>query len=501
VILAPRQSAYIQDAIALLAGLALPFAFAPFQWFPIAVISPALLFLTWRNNPPWRAFWRGWLYGMGMFGVGVYWLHISIYQFGGLKLPVALLLTYLLVAYLACYPAVAGYVARRFFSVGEALWLLAVVPATWTLVEWLRGWILTGFPWLNLGYSQIDAPLASLAPLVGVYGVSWAVALSAGLLAYAFCGGLRQCAYPLSAIVLLWAGAFLLGRVSWTEPTGETVKVALLQGNVTQQMKWLPEERQQTIRLYQALTKKFWGEDLIIWPEAAIPAFYHSVTPVIESLQSKARLDGTDLLIGIPVLDPDGARYYNSVVAIGGHAGAYHKQHLVPFGEFMPLGKWLQRLADLLAIPMSGFSAGPANQPLLRVAGHHVGVSICYEIIFGEEIIRALPDADFLVNVSNDGWFGDSLGPHQHFQMARMRALETGRYVLRATNTGITAVIDAKGEVLARSPQFKIHTLVADIRIYDGWTLYARMGNTPVIVAFFLMLGLAAWLGRHSSAR
>ncbi len=435
-----------------------------------------------------------------MFGVGVYWLHISIYQFGGLNLPFALLLTYLLVAYLACYPAIVGYVTKRLSGASEAVCLLVVVPATWALVEWLRGWILTGFPWLNLGYSQIDAPLAALAPLVGVYGVSWAVAVSAGLLAYAMCRSLRQCVYPLSALALIWGGAFLLGRISWTEPTGETLNVALLQGNIAQQLKWQPEELRRTIRLYQALTDTYWGEDLIIWPEAAIPAFYDSAMPVIVALQSQARLNGTDLLIGIPFADPDGLRYYNSVVAIGSHPGVYHKRHLVPFGEYTPLRQWLQRLAEALAIPLSSFSAGPVNQPLLRSAGHLVSVSICYEIIFGEEIIKALPEAAFLVNVSNDAWFGDSIGPRQHFEMARMRALEAGRYLLRATNTGVTAVVNEQGAVLARAPQFKTDSLLADVGLYEGLTPYARTGNVAFVLAAFLVLGLAV-LGHRTSLR
>ncbi|HZB99821.1 MAG TPA: apolipoprotein N-acyltransferase, partial [Gammaproteobacteria bacterium] len=321
------------------------------------------------------------------------------------------------------------------------------------------------------------------------------VVLSAGTLCYAW-------AYPqrlrcLVLLVPLWGGAWLANRIAWTESSStEPIEVALIQGNIPQALKWLPAKYQATLDRYLALSAPHWGIDLMIWPETAIPAFYHPAQPLIQALQAQVESTGTDMLIGVPSMGESDKTYYNSVVRIGSTAGFYHKRHLVPFGEYMPLQPIVGRLLNFLEIPMADFSAGSDAQSLLRVADQPVGISICYEDAFGEEVIDTLPHATLLVNVSNDAWFGDSIAPHQHLEMARMRALETGRYLLRATNTGISAVIDRRGTTIARSPQFEAHALIAQATPYQGATPYVRFGNAPVIVALIFMLGLGATLER-----
>ena len=490
---AVARSAWLGDLLALTAGAAATLAFAPFEWFPLAIAALSVLFFLWRDGSPKRAAWRGWLYGLGLFGSGASWVHISINQFGGVGLPLAASITVLFVAALAVFPALAGWLAKRLFlpSTGMALPLL-VFPAVWVLTEWLRGWLFTGFPWLQVGYSQIGAPLSGLAPVVGVLGVSWALALTSGSIAYLFHRP-RRWPLALGAIVAFWLGAWLVGTIEWSRPAGAVLRASLLQGNVSQTLKWDPQQRGPTMELYARLTRSHWDSDLIVWPETALPAFYHEVADgFLAQLAEEARKNRTDLLIGMPVQDPESRRYYNSTVAIGKETAMYHKRHLAPFGEYLPLKALLAGAMDFLQIPMSDFSAGADDQPNLSAAGYRVGVSICYEDAFGEEVSDALPDAHLLVNQSNDAWFGDSLAPHQHLEIARMRALENGRYLLRATNNGVSAVIDSAGRVLAKSPQFETHVLTQDVAPLTGATPYARFGDLPVVSAAMFILAILA---------
>ena len=485
------------DTLSLLAGALLPLAFAPLGLFPLALVALVLLFSVWIEVSPRRALWRGWLFGVGQFGVGVSWVYVAIHDFGYAGIFLASFLTALFVALLALFPAALGYCVTRFFPVAEQateqkkilLILLTAWPAAWTFVEWLRGWLFTGFPWLNAGYSQIDAPLAGLAPLVGVYGVSWAVAFSAGLLLTLWLAGKKQKMAALAALTALWVGAALLGQVQWTHAQGKPLRVALVQGNIPQEIKWQPEQAQRTLDLYLDLTRRHWGSDLIVWPEAALPLFYHQVADnYLAGLQGEARAHHTDMLIGISVLERESKRYYNSMLSLGSSSGFYYKRHLVPFGDYLPFDDWLRGVIGFFDLPMSGYSAGPAGQPLLEAAGYKIGVSICYEDVFGEEIIQALPQAALLVNGTNNAWYGDSFAPHQALQMSRMRALETGRYMLRATTNGISAIIDEQGKVLARSPQFETHVVTGNAQPMAGTTPYVRWGNYVVIIALLLAL-------------
>lgn len=491
---------YPRSLLCLMIGALMPLAYAPFNIFFIAIICPAILLLTWIDSSPRHAFRYGYMFGLGMFGFGVYWLHISINIFGGVNIIGAILITALLVAFLSLYPAMVGYIGRRWFGKNDAVFLLIAAPALWVLAEWTRAWFLTGFPWLNLGYSQTESILSGLAPVSGVYGVSWLTVFMAALLACLYRYKRRWWLANVVAITLLSIGSWSLTQIHWTQAKKDNIAIALIQAAIPQELKWRPELRQQSLELYMELSEPYWGNDLIIWPETAIVAYSYRVPDFIEKLNKLTVKHHTTFLSGIPSKELEAKTYFNSVMMLAdGEISWYHKQHLVPFGEYLPLKVLLGVLLDFLQIPMSDFSPGQQATPLLLSEDLSIGVSICYEDTFGEEVIKALPEATVLVNVSNDAWFGDSLAPHQHLQMARMRALESGRYMLRATNTGISAVINEKGKVVKQSPQFEPTALSTRITLFEGSTPYARWGNIPVVITALFLLALLVLIRRHSA--
>jgi len=482
------------DILALVGGLLVPFAFAPYKMAPIVILSMCALLLAWHECSSKRAFFRGWLFGLAMFGFGVSWIHISMHRFGGVAEPLSIFLTVLFVAFLALFPALTGYLAKRFFT-GQAkhtgIFFLLTIPALWTVVEWIRGMIFTGFPWLSLGYSQIDMPLSGAAPILGVFGISYLLVLTSGLLVYAYTNPLQNYQKPLLAIAAIWVIPGLLNLVSWTQPEGDPITISIVQGNVTQDKKWLPEQRVPTLNLYAKLSRENWSSDVIIWPETAVPTFYHLAKPFLKSLAQEARLNGSELLVGLPIYNEYSKTYYNSMVSLGRDEGFYEKRHLVPFGEYFPFPSFFNPITAYFNIPMSDFSPGDPEASIVKVAGINVGISICYEDAFGEEIAYSLPDAKLLINASNDAWFGDSIAPHQHLEIARMRAVETGRYLVRSTNTGVSAFIDDKGDIISTSPQFKTHVLTEKVQPMSGMTFYAIFTNMPIVIASIALLCIA----------
>jgi len=465
----------------LLAGAAAVTAFAPFGWFPIAILSLAILFNQWLLDTPGLAFRHGFLFGAGFFGAGISWVFISIKVYGNVAAPVATFITLGLIAFLSLYPALLGYFLLRYFRSLAFASLLVALPAGWAISEWLRGWVFSGFPWLTMGSSQIDGPLGGYAPLLGVFGTSLTVALSAALLVAVIRGWYRLPGVVL--LLLLWGGGQLLNNIQWTAPRGDALQVALVQGNISQDDKWAPENLLSTFTRYSELTFAETDVDLVVWPETAIPAFFDQVEDsFIAYLETELANNDISLLTGIPVLEKQNWEYFNAIISLGGEQAFYYKQHLVPYGEYLPLRWLIGNTLDALAVPNADFSSGGASQTLLQAAGYPVSSSICYEVVFGEQIIRDLPEAAMLVNISNDAWFGDSLAPHQHLEMARLRAKETGRPMLRATNTGISAIIDHRGAIVEQSRQFEIAVVKGAVLPMQGATPYVTTGNTPVVL-------------------
>jgi apolipoprotein N-acyltransferase len=472
----------------LLLGAVSVFGFAPFYFFPLPLLALAGAIWLWhRESSPRLAALHGFLFGWGFFLAGVSWVYVSLHQFGGMPAVLAGVATALFCAYLALYPALAAWLIVKLRS-GHPVLDSLVAASAWTMAEWLRGWLFTGFPWLALGYSQSPpSPLAGFAPLVGGYGLSFIAALLAATLALSvgrrrpmlWAGGL------IFAVVVLGAGSSV---VEWTRQKTEPLTVSLLQGNVAQELKWRPEHLVHSMQTYLRLARSH-PAHLIVLPETALPIVLDDLAPEYLAELSKAALPGGDALLGI-VTRAGAANYENAAVSAADPSKRYSKSHLVPFGEFTPPG-FAWTLA-LLQIPMSDFSRGAARQAPVEVAGEKIALNICYEDLFGEEIIRSLPEATLLVNISNVAWFGDSLAPPQHLQIAQLRALETGRFMVRATNTGKTAVVDPKGKVVSQLPNFVADALVAEIHGYTGMTPYARWGNWPVVVLALLLVGGAA---------
>lgn len=483
-----------------IAGAVTVLAFAPFDLYVIPFFSVALVFYLWSTQTPQQAAINGFFFGLGLLGFGVFWLHVSISKFGGVSLPLAMLLALLFAASMALFYALAGWLANKlidFIKANLYLQFFVIYPAVWGLLEILRAYFLTGFPWLSLGYSQLDFVLVNVAPLLGVFGISWFVALLAALLVLLVKGKYKQRYVAGSGIALLCVFALIAGQWQWSEADGDKLSVRLVQANIPQELKWQPANLLPTVALYSQLSFEQHA-DLIVWPETAIPAYASRVEKtVLSGLEEKLQQSGSKLVLGIPMLAGDHG-YFNSMMSLGEERDYYHKRHLVPFGEYAPLDFLLRPLVDYFRIPMSDFRAGEAEQPLLQVGQHQAGVSICYEDAFGDESAQALPQATYLINVSNDAWFGDSLAPYQHLQIARMRAVETGRFMIRATNTGISAIINPGGQVLQQSSQGETAVLQDRIQPMQGITPYARYKDGLMIALLTGMLLLAVVLSIRS---
>lgn len=477
---------------ALLAGALLPLAFAPYDLWPVALLSLAALFFILYRSTGKQAFWRSWCFGFGLYGTGASWVFVSIYQFGNVSPLFALLLTTLLVVVLSTIFALPFAILGRWLS-HSALAMILGLPALWVIGEWIRSWLFTGFPWLYLGYGHLHTWLAGWAPLVGVMGVSFICALTAGALAYLWLGRRHKAgaAIPLILCGLLWAAGYGLQTVQWTQPYLEPVKVGVVQGNIPQERKWDPAFLQTTLDRYVSMSEALWDNDWIIWPEAAMPLLYHQARPFIEELKNRALEHESALITGVLYDSREEFAYYNSIIGIGLGSGIYHKQRLVPFGDYVPLRDWFGPVLSLFNLPMSVLEPGPVNQKGLQVAEALIAPSICYEIAYPDTVAAGAARANILITISNDAWFGASIGPLQHMQIAQMRALETGRYLIRATNNGVSALVNSRGEIIGKTDQFVQQTLEGEVELRTGLTPFMRWGSEPIVFLCLLLVGAA----------
>ncbi|MFP8965761.1 apolipoprotein N-acyltransferase [Pokkaliibacter sp. CJK22405] len=488
----PTTKGKLPLLFALIAGAIYPLGFAPFGYWPLTLLSVSYFFVLMQTASSLRqALARGWLFGTGLFGVGTSWVWVSMYHYGGTGIVLSALLTALFCMAMALFFLLQS--ALHFYTRRTGRWALLSLPAVWIISEIIRTYLFTGFPWLLLGYSGMDTYWQGFAPVLGVYGVSAILAICAVALANIIPPIFRESDLrlkPSFLIALTLASGWILERIDWTTPTEQApLRIMLAQGNVPQNAKWQPDSAAPTIDRYEAMTRKAWSEpSLVIWPETAVPALLNNAYAYLAPFADELAKRQSALITGIPTrVDKDGtSEYHNSLVVLGDGLGLYHKRHLVPFGEYVPLESMLRGLIQFFDLPMSAFSKGKLEQPPLSTMGHKIAASICYEVAYPELMRIGADQADILMTVSNDTWFGDSFARYQHLEMVRMRALETGRPMVRATNDGMTAFISPKGKIEAELKQFKAGVLVHEVQGYRGETPFGRWGSWPTWVIAIL---------------
>ncbi|WP_167142615.1 apolipoprotein N-acyltransferase [Pseudomonas sp. OTU750018] len=484
------------NLIALLAGAITPLALAPYDLWPLAILSIALLYLGLRDLTPRQAVLRGWSYGFGLFAAGTSWVYVSIHDYGAASPPLAVFLTLLFVGGLGLLFALSAWVWTRWLRRVEAPLADALAfAALWLAQEAFRSWFLTGFPWLYAGYSQLDGPLAGLAPVGGVWLLSFALALSAALLVNLAQLRARKAFLAIGVVLLVapWIAGLALKNHAWTQPLGEPLSVSAMQGNIEQNMKWDPEQLNAQLALYRDMTFSAKPTDLIVWPETAIPVLKDRAQGYLGMINRFANERNAALITGVPIRQSNERgeqRYYNGISVVGQGSGDYLKQKLVPFGEYVPLQEVLRGLIAFFDLPMSDFARGSAEQSLLQAKGHSIAAFICYEVVYPEFSAGLAAQSDLLLTISNDTWFGRSIGPLQHLQMAQMRALEAGRWMIRATNNGVTALIDPQGQITTQLPQFEQAVLYGQVQPMQGLTPYLQWRGWPMLI---ICLGLFAW--------
>jgi apolipoprotein N-acyltransferase len=477
--------------IALVAGAVLPCAFAPLNYWPLAVICPAVLMWLWEGASPRHAALTGFCFNAASFGVGTSWMYIGMHDNAGAPIWIAGGLVAGLTAIMAVYHALLGYLCSRLLPAAGPWRRLAGVPALWLLVEWLRGWFCSGFPWLALGYSQTDTWLAGFAPIIGVYGNSAVLLVAAGALLTLVRGPGPIARLSVLPVLLLWPIGWQLGQVNWTQPAGPPISVAVLQGAVPEDVKWDSDSIEPTRVLYTKLNEQVLGARLIVWPEAALPQLANEVQPYLKQLYLRAKDHDSDIVMGILRADQNDD-YHNSILVLSNDPSFYDKHHLVPFAEYFPVPDFVRSWLRLMNLPYSDFVAGPAAQPSVAAAGTRLALGICYEDAYNTVNLPAVRTAGVLVNVTNDAWFGHSWARFQHFQLTRMRSQEAQRPTVRAANDGVSALIGPRGEVLGEAEPFTPTTLQGVIQPRTGLPPFVRFGNWTIVVLGLLGAGLSA---------
>ncbi len=466
----------------IIAGAVMVGSFSPLSYWWLIFICPIILYISIVKRTAFDAFIISFGFGLSFFGFGVPWTFNSIHEFGHAPVVLSIFLAALLVIVLALFPALAAYMVARLrcnieFNVMGAL----AFSALWVFFEWLRGWVFTGFPWLLLGHVHHSSPLQGVIPIFGSYGASWLTLIISCFTVVVVIGQFKQRIIAASLLVFVGVSLYISTYIKWTHAEDTVLEVALVQGNIPQEMKWDRKMHPYILKKYMKLSEKHFDTDIIVWPETAIPTYYTMVKEnFVEEMKQISKEHGVEFLTGVFTADLNNGSVYNSVMALGKELSFYRKRHLVPFGEYIPLRGFASFLENYIQIPIADLANGE-GAPLVKLNNFSVGTSICYEAVYGNEIIEAMPEAKLLINVSNDAWFGDSFAPHQHLEITRSRAIETGRYLLRATNTGISAIIAPDGTIVNKSAQFHEDVVRANIQPYFGKTPYSRWGNWGII--------------------
>ena len=470
-----------------LLGALLTLAFSPFDLFYLPLFLMMAVFYCCLKCPPHLTAKYLFIFGLGHYLTGTYWIYISVHIFGNAPLWIAITLMICLVLLMSSYFAIAGWLIS-WFSYKNKFPIIFSGPSIWVLIEWLKGWLFSGFPWLSLGYSQIDTGLSGWAPLLGVYGVSWWLLFGvAGCLYYLI---KRKLTTGLLFIITPFIFGYGLSGYNWTEEYGKPIETVIIQGGVSQDLKWKAEQFPKTLDLYLQATIDAPQGSFIVWPEVAIPASSDQIRSYLQLIETHLKESKKKLALGILEKNTHTKTHHNSVLFIDGVGQQYYrKRHLVPFGEYFPIPGFMREWLRLLSLPNTDLVSGEQIQPLITFDNNvSLAVAICYEIAFGAQQLYAFPEAGLLINVSNDAWFGDSIAPHQHLQLSRMRSLEVGREMVRVTNDGISAFIDSKGKVVKQSDQFVFYKLATFAQPRKGATPYVLFGNWPILILNSLLL-------------
>lgn len=477
------------DGLCLIAGGVFALGFAPFEWRVCAWLSLAVLFVALTplkqgvHLTGKRALWRGFLWGVGAYSAGVHWVFNSIHDFGGASVTASVVFTVALVLYMALYPALCAWGLRWLAQrTSHALvWALAFA-LLWPVTEWLRAWVLTGFPWLMFGFALVDTPFAGFMPFVGSLGASAIAVLCVALSALVvFHATMPRVLALLCVMATFGVGQVLVyGQSRYIENHHtQRIDVAAVQGNIPQNVKMNPKKLGVSLTAYDELTAQTLGADMIVWPETAIPTFITNVPDYVQRMAEQVRTANSALVLGAFIPASNRTDYHNGIWVINREdVQAYKKHQLVPFGEYMPLRWAMQVFEQFVDIPRVDMIPGDIPDAPVNVAGIPTAPHICYETAY-PDVIRppVQAGAQLLINISNDAWFGKLIAPHQHLEMARVRAIEFAKPMVRATNTGISALINASGEVVQSSAQ-EVPAVVRDtLTLNNAITPFTRIGQ------------------------
>lgn len=473
-------------------GLLFPLGFAPFHWPGVAIISLALLYYQLQQSGRSHAALHGFAFGCGVFSLGVSWIFVSIHEYGHLNLLISLLVTLLFIAYLSLFPALMAFCFSRMPVKPLSLSSGLVFSALWVLNEYLRSTLLTGFPWLLLGVGQFDAPSRYLLPIIGIYGVGLVTCFAATLLAMSVTKANRLIYFVMVVTLLLLPN--LMQYKQWGETSTRPVSIGIIQANMSMRDKWDESLLWALLQRYKHDTQQLLGTELIVMPESAIPLPPSYITDFIEELHQSATQANSSILLGTLLAAPHSDHYFNAITVLGRGEGTYLKQHLVPFGEYTPapftwITHWLQ-------VPDGDLEAGKSQQHLINIQNHAIASLICYEVAYGSLLRAQLPQAEWIVSISDDGWFGHSLALYQHQQMAQALSLQTARYQILANNDGLSSVINNEGEIIASLPAFSSGLLRSFIYPMQGNTPWVYYGDWPILV-FSALICLFCFFIRH----
>ena len=506
-----RLTLPVQLLLAFVAGALYPLAFAPSHLWPLTFASAAVLFWL-LSRAEGQMLLLAWVFGLGKYAVGVSWIYVSIHQYGGASPLLAGAMVAVFVAFMALFCLPIGWFLGKLKASNQHISKSALAMgfvATWVLMEWMLTWFLTGFPWLFAGHAMLGTPLQGYAPVIGTFGLSLVVmTITAAAMLSADQAQTSRVRIGTAGVVLVLVGLGIsLDTQVWTKPTGR-YEAALVQGNIDQAIKWDADQRLNNVRKHMQLSEEHWDADILIWPEFALTLYGQDALAVTDVLNRRGASSQTNVVIGMPDVQwQDQERYqvFNSAQGFGQARGKFAKHHLVPFGDYVPLQEYLRGLIEFFDLPMSNASRGARQQTniALTLSGQdqavEVAAGICYEIAYGDSLRRQAETSGLLLTISNDTWFGGSIGPHQHMQIAQMRALENGRWLLRATNNGVTGIVNPRGEITAQLPQFEASVLRGDFEVMMGRTPFSKLGDIPVLFVLTVLLVVTAMRSRRTN--